>query len=1034
MREGMKVNKIRVRSIIIFLILLLIMPIHVRADGWVDKNTRGDTFYSAADASDEEGIDDDKKTKQNAVAKYFSQFFLNVADDIKNALSEKAINLSIDGIVLGRLATNTDVSYAQFELAEGNPWGVIGSIVYVGLGGAVIPIYMLVLQVRLIKQLVKSGQRERAELKEFLVNFVFNFLLLFCLYKIIDFALYGRDALMYSMLKFVSDKAGVSGVGDTISLTDSFRTAAAEKGGAVNILLYFASVCAGPAFLYNYVTTALLQTGLFAAIPGITLRATHNRKVLEEGTATFLNNMFIPFVDMLLLMVPSIFYLVVDTYAGEDAANSFAVRVIQLIIIWSIMPVRQVILQLIWGKVGVVPSSGLRGLAGMAMMAFGALGRMRGNKGGSIRGGHENVKDDSYRGTKEKQEQAQFQADQFASSSVMARDGLQDVNEMLGDKEFAHGEHSDIGGGMAEKADDIDDFLQSSDSRDANDLANEGADNASYEMGDVGIDASMQDGNEIGDYANESTGFYDSVQSQDDMPELGNDMDSIEADSMDNLGSMDNADAFANGTTDNFGDIERADLSGMEENAQNAFDAGASVDGANDIAGNYKNIPNMDDDFAHSLEGSDLDRYANLNAMDAMNQELDMNRNKLSDINASMASSSVDMEKYQDSNRAISESVNAASKDYDNFKDTIGNLEEQNQSIDQRIADISSSLLDGDAGNGFEATAPAAQAELNNLRDQKQQNLMQIDSARAGMAEAQQRIAEGNEAIAHNNDQIQAITSEQQSQRIAASQIQARNTRLESGVNNCRNRERQYATIYADAGMSERTYSNAQAFRVDKAAQMSASSLANYKNFDKGNFDKYLTPEQRTKLYRERAAKMPLNAAKSTAKNVAVTSAKVAVGGAVAAVAGSAMLFNGPSVAAGAAFVGAQVGSGAVSKSLATGGNAIQYVASGDAKYAINDAKNKVAETAHNISRRVNNFERNRGSVSEGYTEYSTKGADTSRKDLLNQFSQDVAENANNFANARNVDSPGTSENDILQQFRQDVKENADNFERKNMQ
>ena len=712
----------------IFVFVLSSVPLNTyaasKSNGWLNNGGRNWRVYGT---NSYDGVDenDDADKDPGILDKYIGGLLYNVGNVILNKfLVTSDMDLSIDGVVLGRMGSNTSVSYTRFELEKGNPYGIVGAWIYVSIRMVVFSLFLIYFVAVLLTQLLHNGNKGRAELKEFLYNTIFFYALMYFLPYIIDYIIYAFDVLLYVITNNFSNASGKAGA--TVGVMEVWKQNYLDNPSLVFAFLYLATVFAGLFFFSNYVGTALIQTILFGAIPAVCLVGARNKKIVTSWSGTFFPNLMIPLIDGILLMIPAMLSWVFqqNTGAGASATASIAITTIQLIAIWAIIPSRNAILHALGALTGVgAPKSGLMGLAALGLMA--ARGLSSGGKrviGGNKSGSGEK---ESYHDSMEKAKNEEATGEIYRDANQqLDRNTMEDINTIFSKEDSSGGFSSDGG-------DDIDSIL------------------ASGGSGGLG--------------------------------------------SSDGIGDSDDSDITMNGTSNNM----------------------TSLGGLSDIG--------MDEEFASELGNSDMGRYANLSARDAMSEELELNKSQLN-------------ESGFDSNAAYTERTE---------------LENRNRSIDDEIASIHSE------------------------RDRMMQSAEEVDIAKsAGLKSREEALM--SEKVS-NSEKLNEIKKNQN--------LESRNRQLEAGIKDCDKRELSYASASDMAGMSGKRFNSAADFKAQYQVDDNRKKMANYKNFDSGNFDKLLSPEEKAKFTRERAIKEMVNP-----KKIAGTAAGVAVGVTAAA----AMTYGGP--------------------------------------------------------------------------------------------------------------------------------------------
>ena len=958
---------------VFYCLLLAGAPETVSAGGWVNKGDRTDSVYQGTpgdNAVDTDSLLDKLEQNIGILEKYFSDWLADMAYTlIYNQSEEKnGVDFSIDAVVLGRLGENMDVSYMQFELAEGNPWGLIGAAVYYMVAGGCISVAVVYLLYLFAQHFWKSGQRERSELKENLTEFVLKFLLVFCAYKIVDYGYYFRDVATHSLLKGVSSMFHVN-VSDNASIVDTFLSGYIDGGkGVVNALFLIASVCAGYFFMFNYIGTALIQTIAFGALPFAIFGSIKNKKLLSTWTATFISNLSIPMIDAVILIMPNLVGVIAENNAA-GLGDSFGIAVIKLAIIWGVIPARNALIRMLCGNVQ--PANGLRGLAGMALMAARVLGTKKSSGAISSKEGITG----SYAELKERQgiEEASDIRFNQVNSNVRARMD-DDIRNIL--------DAEDVETGIHDTDDEIEKILNrsgerpesydSADGLQAGDIS-EAEEPILAETDETGSLAAEEDGtnNNIQKEALEEKNNFGAVDTDRDElviqePDsnlmdtyiLGNDgivqpvgyPKGIAASErkVKETGENGNRKGTTGGGSDHkkdgasagkdvsgntfFAEDDRTDRKGLyvgryqelDTEGETPEDVGkkttkVSNDVGHGISSSDKGVQKRGTDAENSderergtkeysfssdsensngstdddrldektasnlnrLSGADKDRYKNLAIKEQMQEKIEANREVIDALHNSIADSGKKVAAYK--------------ADTEKQKGVIADARQQVKTAEAAHTDALSVY------NAFKkeyGSSPAHAQQLETFKTSVSTAKEHLDSVQSRTSKtiknAQNNIIKNNENIAKLNEYSSNVNSE-------IRQLESSNQKLQTGIDNAVQREKQYAANYKSAGMDGQVYTSAEVFRADAVYREKVASLANLKNFDNDNFSRNLTPEQRMKFYSERAIQQ---VERRTDGYI-----NTAVGAGVAVAAATATVFGGPEMMGGAAMIGYGAGS-----------------------------------------------------------------------------------------------------------------------------
>lgn len=818
------------------------------SNGWFERDRGNGSVYGQTPSAESGEIESNIQDKANYIEKQFADFLRGIGDGITNLLKSDKLDLSLDGVVLGRISesnsTTVDgegVSAAQFELSYGNPWGIVGSYIYVVLRSVAFAAFVIMFLVMLVPHLFRNDGKSYADLKATIGNTILMFALLFFFPMIVDWLLYLRDAVISVVMNlFDGINPGVAGGNVANSLIDMFRERATgvdvlvERvtteneylGGGITVppgtplhytvntvdlgscFIYVIISCLGIVWLANYLSTALIQTGLFGMFPFFALLSIKdNRQTLKHYSGIFFINMLIPFIDAMLLLIPGI----VEEILGSGGDTNLGLFILQVILLFGIIPARTVILRAIGRVFGVdARTNGVMGLVGLA--AF--LGSAAINAG---RRGASSIKEKSSGSSSERSagdtiKSAEHDNTLLEGAATDAKTQIKDVNAILGEEHRSGGsstittESASGGGGTSVFA--------------------EGGDNTSS-LGDEVGSVPITEGSSIHGASISENGEYDSSRS-------------IERGSSDSIPDAIEADQISS--------------SGIER-----------------------------DEFRQDLEsgyGSPTDevRYDNLQNMDRMQNELEQNEARIS---------SVDLQGEE-------QKLTAMEREADS-------LEGQNKYLSQQLDEKIASYND----NSESMTPEARKSEYDNIQNIAEQ--MKQNSGRIQELRGSDSIGE-NGAVVHQSGAIDAQRAAVASVRAEVRGLQQRNQDLRGGINRSQRIEQNLAAASGAAGMSGQVYHTADQYKYQRSADINRAKMATYKNFENNEFKNIITPQQRAAYAEQkRSAEMARKVAA-----YAGTAAGIAIGGVAAAGAAPVMLAmsNGDvqQASVGTVMVGAGVG------------------------------------------------------------------------------------------------------------------------------
>lgn len=193
---------------------------------WVDvtSDVYKELYGTKTPSTNEETV---SKRDMGTFEEAFAEFFHDIAKDLYDMFSNWNINLSIEGIVMGRLARDNtggviESDFTHFGLEANNPWGVAGSIFYFVLRRVCVALMIIVVVVMLIRQLLQNTPTGRAELKSLCQYVIIAYVLLFITPYLVDLAIYARDVTLHSVKQGVNYMVGEVKGSNTDSAIDEY--------------------------------------------------------------------------------------------------------------------------------------------------------------------------------------------------------------------------------------------------------------------------------------------------------------------------------------------------------------------------------------------------------------------------------------------------------------------------------------------------------------------------------------------------------------------------------------------------------------------------------------------------------------------------------------------------------------------------------------------------------------------------------------------------------------------------------------------
>lgn len=286
------------------------------------------------------------------------------------------LHVTLDSIIMGRVnghgvAINSSVfgkhvvALFTFELAQGNIYGIISSLVYTILRSVsyiiiVCAIYAKVVAAGWNGDSARAWQSFKAACSELAVII----LLLQLMPYLMDIILYIRDILLHLIFQMLRDGIGLD-ESSVSGLAGVFKELSSK--GLLNALMYLGSVIITVWYMFQYVGLALTFCIYFFCFPFVCVNSLYARNELVEWWKSVIGNALVPIGDVVLLFIPAAFGLLGD---------SFVISVIQFCVCASLIPARSVLRA----------AMGIRSNFAMEMAAMGAMGGALQFAGGVMRG------------------------------------------------------------------------------------------------------------------------------------------------------------------------------------------------------------------------------------------------------------------------------------------------------------------------------------------------------------------------------------------------------------------------------------------------------------------------------------------------------------------------------------------------------------------------------------------------------------------------------------------------------------------------
>jgi len=153
---------------ILYVMAAFPMTVYAGYGSWIDKDS--EEYKKVYGSVETEDYNEQKAEDPKPFEQMLADLVVSVGDAIYNFLSSGNIKLTLDAIVTGRMGEGVDVSFTLFDLNTGNPYGIIGSTMYVTFRHIVMSLFIVAFVIMLFFHLFKNSGKGRAELKELIGN------------------------------------------------------------------------------------------------------------------------------------------------------------------------------------------------------------------------------------------------------------------------------------------------------------------------------------------------------------------------------------------------------------------------------------------------------------------------------------------------------------------------------------------------------------------------------------------------------------------------------------------------------------------------------------------------------------------------------------------------------------------------------------------------------------------------------------------------------------------------------------------------
>ena len=393
-----------VRAVALFLMMLMIVgictPIVAGAEddtpgkyySWIRDRVKETTAPANKDGAgtNSSNYDDDNP---GTIEKLLASVVASIGTGINKALKGReqvdaegniipsAIDASTTGIIMGKITHGN--SFFVFDLTDDNVYGRIGASIYVILRAFCFAILFILTLISIIKSLYISDGKGLSRLKDSLMTTVIVMILLFMMPQIVDWLCEVRDkvcVILYEgMAKLLTgDTAqGTAKLTEMISLEEQYFSRYDETPTVLNAFVYTMVCCIPLVFIISYLKIAVQQTILFGLFPVFAVLSPNDKKSLSEWSTVVFTNIFIPAIDVALMLLPALVLEVFLAVAGSGAGLLKAL--VTIVMVMGIVPVRNQILTMLGNKFGISAGMGLIGAGLLAARAVQGVAAMASN-------------------------------------------------------------------------------------------------------------------------------------------------------------------------------------------------------------------------------------------------------------------------------------------------------------------------------------------------------------------------------------------------------------------------------------------------------------------------------------------------------------------------------------------------------------------------------------------------------------------------------------------------------------------------------
>ncbi|MCR5719956.1 MAG: hypothetical protein K6F84_05270, partial [Lachnospiraceae bacterium] len=815
------------------------------------------------------------------VEKKVSKMFADLAWFLYSGISSWNIDLSISGLVFGRIRDNfadssVNADFTHFGLENNNPYGIVAASVFYVLRRTILACMPIIILILLIRQLFFNGAKEREQLKRTVSNMAILIVLLFSMPYLVKFFCYIRDGLVYTVNSGVNNILNAAGItsnpiGDDLMV--NYRKMYVETPSLLNAVLCLAVTGSSLFYLADYICIAILLALCFGVFPLVALFSIWNRRILSDWFSIILPNCLTQAVDVIVLQLPCFLALIYNKIYNPYGTKSgaFGLGIVLIIAVWSALALRKRVIKLFGFEGFNSRGAGLMALAGMAT-------RLMRPKSDPHRGGRE---DHAWNESGSGRDASEYSERQNIMNDALKDLGTDDSSASDEMREFSKNSGSDV-------TKDIDSFLDEQNNDSDNDFfyaPNESGElNDSFDDGITGSDISDNDkvmaGNEdINEMENNDSSIDDTyvgvnpegenTGNKEDTGVLNEESFDIPEEPLDyidgyneggsgsgTVDSLNNAydskseermEAKNNPINDELSDIVSNENESEEQSdtSKDQYEALTNANPGNKHTSYDVSVSNMDNvstDEAITGESSKVSFASDSSFVSEASTD-SVKGTDAKDYTSFIPENMKDNHKYVPSTDVPHMDNDGRGEKFlsdDRFKydhDRYRNL----QKMDDYSAQISRNNSQIERSGYNNSTYDNDVNKLNNRIGQLEQTKGSIREKMDSVDDRTSKEYLDLKSSYDKADNLQNQAYKQREELHKADDAYRDNINLQKGYDKAVNREVQYAKAMEVGGMDSRCYTSAKDFGYAKNVDAIKRSRADYKNFDSKQYEKILT-------------------------------------------------------------------------------------------------------------------------------------------------------------------------------------------------